>query len=44
MCNLAGKPWQQAPATTENLDMWRQKLEDERAERRSWTTSPEQEI
>jgi hypothetical protein len=44
MCNLAGKPWQQPPATAENLDVWRQKLEDERAERRSWTTNPEQEI
>lgn len=43
MCNLAGKPWQPSPAT-ENLDEWRQRLEDAREARRSWTTNPEQEI
>jgi len=44
MCNLAGKPWQAAPATSE-IDAWRQKLDDEaREQRRSWTTNPEQEI
>ena len=43
MLNLAGKPWQPAPATSE-LDEWRQKLDDAREQRRSWTTSPEQEI
>lgn len=44
MCNLAGKPWQPSPAATENLDEWRQRLEDAREARRSWTTNPEQEI
>lgn len=43
MCNLAGKPWQPSPAA-ESLDAWRLKLDEERLERRSWTTSPEQEI
>lgn len=42
MLNLAGKPWQTSPAASEQLDEWRQRLEDARAERREWTTSPEQ--
>lgn len=44
MLNLAGKPWQPSPAATENLDEWRQRLDDAREARRSWTTNPEQEI
>lgn len=43
MLNLAGKPWQPSPAT-DQLDEWRQRLEDVRQERREWTTSPEQAI
>lgn len=43
MCNLAGKPWQPAPAA-ETFDEARARLEEERALRRSWTTNPEQEI
>jgi len=47
MCNLAGKPWQQAPSSQEDE---LKKIEaiwaaaEAREERRSWTTNPEQEI
>ena len=43
MLNMAGKPWQPAPAAVD-LDEHRQRIEEAREARRAWTTNPEQGI
>lgn len=44
MLNLAGKPWQPSPAAESRLEVWQERIDEAREQRRSWTVNPEQEI